>query len=969
MKSLIILDAPAPAGYIRSALVNSNAESADIFSLTDSITTLLEPGEKQDNRFILSYLDSVTLIGEQFEIVRAGINTWLVDIGESVVDTDKVKNWFVLPGCNLSTWWLSLLSEKNTLKTGIFLQIAQLRAINSLFQRNQYISCIIVISDSLMRQAVMSLASNFCNSIRIRTLRENKDFKVRIKNTLLEQGIVGNALLGIAFAFQFFRRGFLARRYLGSYRNRLPLNRALLLVTYSAVIEDCSKNADTLFHKYDPLLQKRIEDLNIPLVWILLYVPLRDRNFYNFIRRVKSFKQDFFIPEEFFTFRVFLKSLFLWARQLLISGYVFKRLDKTILFGKPVIKASDILIESLWKQSFTGAVGVSGIIHYFIFRELFAKVSLVSDCLYYCEMQSWEKALNAAKNYVSPHVRSIGFQHSTVPKNLLNLFCDQRETAVSGEASDLPMPDVLASNGQIPFSALLSSGYSGLVKVEATRYIYLNSIFSSTPLAREDRPVLLVIGSSDKAESRALLALVNIAFPEASTFEIWFKSHVCLPLGKIFKELKIEQKRAGYYLCDEAVSECLKHARVVLVPSSSVAIEALAFGCEVIIPFFPNSIAVNPLIDYSDFYHKVKTAKDLTEAVFRIINGYSLHTTDEYRAFVKNYWYLDNMLPRWEKILIGNNPLVSVIVATYNRACLISQSIKSILRQSYPYFELIVVSDGSTDETESRVLSFSDPRIRFIKLNHTGLPAVVRNLGIKESRGKYVAFCDDDDLWLQDKLAKQIAFMESYPDIGLCFGYATMFGDTRYKGVTSHSFRKKVTIFTFKKLFLFNAIPCLTVMVRKRCLEAVGFFDENPEFRQAAEDYDLWLRIARIYKVARIPEILSECRAHAGNISKDYSVTCMKYLKVIEKFSLQDAVDRHTAYKRKSNIYLLLGNAFLARNNYKYKEFYKKSIYYNLNIRSAALAVFTLLPKVPAFYLFVFCRKIKISLYRIKMCL
>lgn len=315
---------------------------------------------------------------------------------------------------------------------------------------------------------------------------------------------------------------------------------------------------------------------------------------------------------------------------------------------------------------------------------------------------------------------------------------------------------------------------------------------------------------------------------------------------------------------------------------------------------------------------------------------------------------------------ISRNPLVSVILPTYNRAGLLPQAIDSVLKQSYPHLELVIVSDGSTDNTESVVSTFTDPRIRFISQQHTGLPAAARNCGIAQAKGRYIAFCDDDDLWLRDKLQKQVAFMESCPDIGLCFGYTTMFGDTQYRGSTSHSFKRRVAIKTFDELFLANTVPCLTVMVRRQCLEAVGVFDEDPDYRLAAEDYDLWLRIARAYKVVCMPQILGEYRVHRDNISKDRVITCMKYLKVIEKFALKEAIDDSLVSKRRSNIFWLLGNAFLAQNDYRYKKFYGKSIRCNLSMRSLALAAFILLPKAAAFYLFGFCRKVKILVYRIR---
>ena len=102
------------------------------------------------------------------------------------------------------------------------------------------------------------------------------------------------------------------------------------------------------------------------------------------------------------------------------------------------------------------------------------------------------------------------------------------------------------------------------------------------------------------------------------------------------------------------------------------------------------------------------------------------------------------------------NSFISVIVPTYNRADLISETIESILNQTYKYFELIIVDDGSTDNTEEVIRKFKDSRIKYIKTDNWGGPARPRNTGIKKTKGEYIAFCDDDDIWLPKKLEKQI---------------------------------------------------------------------------------------------------------------------------------------------------------------------------------------------------------------------
>lgn len=109
------------------------------------------------------------------------------------------------------------------------------------------------------------------------------------------------------------------------------------------------------------------------------------------------------------------------------------------------------------------------------------------------------------------------------------------------------------------------------------------------------------------------------------------------------------------------------------------------------------------------------------------------------------------------------NPTVSVVIPTYNRAALLGRSIRSVLGQSYKDFELIVIDDGSTDETSHVVADFADPRIRYLPLPHNTGAGAARNAGVRVARGKFLAFQDSDDEWLPSKLAKQISAFESGP--------------------------------------------------------------------------------------------------------------------------------------------------------------------------------------------------------------
>ena len=114
-------------------------------------------------------------------------------------------------------------------------------------------------------------------------------------------------------------------------------------------------------------------------------------------------------------------------------------------------------------------------------------------------------------------------------------------------------------------------------------------------------------------------------------------------------------------------------------------------------------------------------------------------------------------------------PAVSVVLITYNRKPLLRETVASILNQTFSDFELIVVDNVSEDGTERFVRSLDDPRVRYIRHPNGGVISINRNVGIRAARGDYIAFCDDDDLWVPDKLQRQIRAMEDNPRAGLCF--------------------------------------------------------------------------------------------------------------------------------------------------------------------------------------------------------
>ncbi|MFW6116144.1 MAG: glycosyltransferase family 2 protein [bacterium] len=206
-------------------------------------------------------------------------------------------------------------------------------------------------------------------------------------------------------------------------------------------------------------------------------------------------------------------------------------------------------------------------------------------------------------------------------------------------------------------------------------------------------------------------------------------------------------------------------------------------------------------------------------------------------------------------------PEVSVVIATYNRQRLVQETIDSVLRQTFANLELIVVDDGSTDDTGRILLDRYGSRIRYIYQENQGESAA-RNRGLEFATGEYIAFLDSDDLWHRNKLQRQIEAFKGLPDTGLVSTQAYLMS---YEGLrleqTPQGYGRETDVILWADLVLDNVVAGggSSALVRRTCLDHVGWFDTRIRF---GEEWDLWLRIARRYEVRQIPEPLVYYRLH-----------------------------------------------------------------------------------------------------------
>jgi surface carbohydrate biosynthesis protein (TIGR04326 family) len=319
--------------------------------------------------------------------------------------------------------------------------------------------------------------------------------------------------------------------------------------------------------------------------------------------------------------------------------------------GFAVPEAGDLL-RPLWRQSFVGWTGLSGILYYELFRKAFSHFRNAADCLYFLEMHAWEKALNAAKGTQNPGMRTIGFQHAAVSRNHFFYIHNAAETKRTGQAADLPLPDVFACNGQRPCDTFSRQGHPDVRPVEAVRELHLIPIVKHGFRPKAAPPVLLLVGSLDRWETQSMILLLHAAFPRREGFRIWLRGHPMFPSQRAFEGLELNPAEWGCELKEDPVHDLLAVATIVMGGESSVNLEALAYGCQVVAPVLNNAMFMSPLGGSEEFYHRVCDPEELRRAVKDILAGRSSRKSlQEARRLVEEHWNLDESLARWRELL------------------------------------------------------------------------------------------------------------------------------------------------------------------------------------------------------------------------------------------------------------------------------------------------------------------------------
>jgi glycosyltransferase involved in cell wall biosynthesis len=225
-------------------------------------------------------------------------------------------------------------------------------------------------------------------------------------------------------------------------------------------------------------------------------------------------------------------------------------------------------------------------------------------------------------------------------------------------------------------------------------------------------------------------------------------------------------------------------------------------------------------------------------------------------------------------------PLISVIMPTYNRADLVGQAIDSVRQQDFEDWELIVVDDGSTDETPEILSAYGrSGKVHCVRQENAG-QSVARNRGLQRAKGKWVAFLDSDNRWLPHKLSTQVNALKTMSDVDVLYGDIELI-DEEGRFVSSQPERPRYSGIIWRQLLHSNCVNFNTSVVRREKIEAVGRFDER---LRRGEDYDLWLRLSANASFQYLPGVVAQYRVAGARVSDDYSGVFKSNLASVENF-------------------------------------------------------------------------------------
>ncbi|MBF0517050.1 MAG: hypothetical protein HQK97_08025, partial [Nitrospirae bacterium] len=496
-------------------------------------------------------------------------------------------------GNGVSLWWFTLIAEKNTYKSDAINKLAQMDAIVEYIKANDIKKIVFACKSIKLKQVMNDYLNN--NDIKIIFINYNNWFYGIRQNQYF-------ILIGSIFTLfvHFINKMAVTMRIKGSlsklrrnYIQNTAAKDSIMSMTYFPSIDVPSAKQGKYVNKYLQSFQESMEKEWKKVIWIFIYVKNNAISFSDAIRYAELFIKNghvIYFIEEFNTLYLQLKSLV----TLLINGAKFisaeKEIKRLYSFGEYNFYS---LLRNDWYLSLIGPIGYSEILNYNLFKSVFKKFD-IDKCLYLCEMHAWEKALIYARDTTKTRTRLFGYQSGAMPEMILNYFHTPLEVR-----PDVPypiaVPDKIICNGRLNYDHMIKSGWTKdkVCIAEAVRYNHLKRYMSEN--LRKEKNLVLVGLSISPEEGSSILSVVYEALNNVGNIVVWIKAHPFLHIEDVFKLSGIDPEECSFHIKKEPVDELLSVARIAIVGESSVSIEAIALGCDVVIIDVPQWINMSLL--------------------------------------------------------------------------------------------------------------------------------------------------------------------------------------------------------------------------------------------------------------------------------------------------------------------------------------------------------------------------------------
>jgi glycosyltransferase involved in cell wall biosynthesis len=312
-----------------------------------------------------------------------------------------------------------------------------------------------------------------------------------------------------------------------------------------------------------------------------------------------------------------------------------------------------------------------------------------------------------------------------------------------------------------------------------------------------------------------------------------------------------------------------------------------------------------------------------------------------------------------EKMKLNLQPLVSVIMPTFNQAPFIYEAITSVINQSYKNIELIIIDNFSSDNTMEIISSIHDERIKYYKLQNHDIIARSRNYGFTKASGELIAFIDSDDIWESKKLEHQIPHLQK---VFLVSSNFKPIGDIQESSKYIKSNINEIyQDYDYEGVSQGNPVITSSVLMRRDVFLNTKGFDESDVFK-FIEDYELWLRIAKLGIIRILSEPLVKYRIY-NKKNRDETDVMIRVLKIFDKHQELGLLSTQNSMKARGNQYVCIGRAFQNIGNFKGIIYYIKGLYYSYRLKNKLRAIAGLFLFFVPKFLRIFLERIAYRMY------